>query len=237
MNYSCLVIDDEFPATQILESFIKKMPELRLSKAFTSAIDALSHLNEHEIDIVFIDIQMPDLSGIEFIQSMRKSPKIIFTTAYDQYAVEGFKLEATDYLLKPFSFDRFAIAANKAIRQIELEHKAAGENKIEKDAEFISVKSNYKLHKILLADIDYIEGLKAYVSIFVNGKRFIVLESLKNLEENLPRSKFIRIHKSFIVPIEKIKNMEGNILDIGTKKVPIGKSYKEIVLSRVFGQI
>jgi DNA-binding LytR/AlgR family response regulator len=230
------VIDDEFPATQVLESFIKKMPELQLSGSFTEAIEALAYANENKIDIVFIDIQMPDLTGIEFIQSLRKSPKIIFTTAYDQYAVEGFKLEATDYLLKPFSFDRFAIAANKAIKQIELEATAAGKNKMAQEAEFISVKSDYKLHKILLSDIDYIEGLKAYVSIFVNGKRFIVLESLKNLEENLPATKFIRTHKSFIVPIDKIKNMEGNMLDIGAKKVPIGKSYKELVLSRVFKQ-
>jgi len=236
MKYACLVIDDEFPATQVLESFIKKMPELELSGSFTEAIEALAFANENEINIVFIDIQMPDLTGIEFIQSLRKSPKIIFTTAYDQYAVEGFKLEATDYLLKPFSFDRFAIAANKAIKQIELETQATGKNKIEQEEEFISVKSDYKLHKILLSDIDYIEGLKAYVSIFVNGKRFIVLESLKNLEENLPNKKFIRTHKSFIVPINKIKNMEGNILDIGVKKVPIGKSYKELVLARVFKQ-
>lgn len=235
MIYSCIAVDDEFPATQVIESYVKKLPELQLIKYFTNANEALIFMNDNEIDILFIDIQMPEINGIEFIQSLRKKPKIIFTTAYDNYAVDGFKLEAIDYLLKPFSFDRFAIAANKAIKQIELESNSQLKSKPDKEA-FITVKSNYKLHKVVLKEIDYIEGLKAYISIFVNGKRLIVLESLKNLEDELPSDQFIRVHKSFIVPIQKIKLLDGNLLDIGTKKVPIGKSYKEIVLKEVFNQ-
>jgi DNA-binding LytR/AlgR family response regulator len=234
MNYSCIAVDDEYPATQIIESFVKKIPELELIKSFNKADEALIFLNNNEIDILFLDIQMPELNGLEFIQSLRRKTKVIFTTAYDKYALDGFQLEVIDYLLKPFSFDRFAKATNKAITQIELERGAQIEKSKEKNQGFITVKSDYKLHKVSFQDIDYIEGLKAYISIFVKGKRLIVLESLKNLEESLPSDQFIRIHKSFIVPINKINLMEGNLLDIGSKKVPIGKSYKEELLAKVF---
>ena len=235
MTYTCIAIDDEFPATQIIESFVDKIPDLNLTKSFTKAKEALAFINENQIDIIFIDIQMPELNGIEFIQSLRYEPKVIFTTAYDQYAVEGFKLEAIDYLLKPFSYERFMQAANKAIKQIQLESVSNSSLEIDNN-DFISVKSDYKLHKIRLSDIDYIEGLKAYISIFVNGKRIIVLDSLKNYEMNLPSNRFLRIHKSYIVPLEKIKNMEGNMLMLENKKVPIGKSYKEIVMREVFNK-
>lgn len=236
MAYTCIAIDDEFPATQVIEAFIKKIPDLQLVNSFTHAKEALLYVNENEVDIIFLDIQMPEINGIEFSQSLRNKPKIIFTTAYDQYAVEGFKLEAIDYLLKPFSFDRFIIASNKAIKQIELERNATSSPENFSEKAFISVKSDYKLHKIFLEDIDYIEGLKAYVSIFVKGKRHIVLESLKNLEESLPNNQFIRVHKSYIVPVNKIKLMEGNMLDLEMKKIPIGKSYKEVVMREVFKQ-
>ena len=234
MAYTCIAIDDEYPATLVIESFAAKIPDLNLVKSFTKAEEALKFINENNIDIIFLDIQMPNINGIEFIQNLRKDHKIIFTTAYDKYAVEGFKLEATDYLLKPFPFDRFVQATNKAIKQIELENKATQASTKRDDKDFISVKSDYKLHKIQLSDIDYIEGLKAYISIFVNGKRVIVLESLKNIESNLPSDRFIRVHKSYIVPIQKIKLMDGNMLDLGLKKIPIGKSYKEIVIKSVF---
>lgn len=236
MAYTCIAVDDEYPATQVIESFVKKIPDLRLLKSFSNAKEALEFINSNVVDIVFLDIQMPELNGIEFIQNLRKEPKIIFTTAYDQYAVDGFKLEAIDYLLKPFSFDRFVIAAKKAIKRIDLENNEHKSIPQQNEKEFISVKSDYKLHKIYLEDIDYIEGLKAYVSIFVKGKRVIVLESLKNLEANLPADAFIRVHKSYIAPLNKIKLMDGNMLDLGTKKIPIGKSYKEIVLKKVFNQ-
>lgn len=236
MAYTCIAIDDEYPATQVIEAFVNKIPDLHLIKSFTHANEALLYANENEVDIIFLDIQMPEINGIEFSQSLRNKPKIIFTTAYNQYAVDGFKLEATDYLLKPFSFDRFSIATKRAIKQINLEKNTSSGSEKANEKEFISVKADYKLHKIFLEDIDYIEGLKAYVSIFVNGKRIIVLESLKNLEENLANKQFIRVHKSYIVPINKIKLMDGNMLDLGVKKVPIGKSYKEIVLKEVFKQ-
>ena len=234
MRYTCVAIDDEFPATQVVESYINKIPDVEMLASFTKADQALSFIDENEVDFIFLDIQMPNISGIEFVQSLRKQEKIIFTTAYDQYAVEGFKLNAIDYLLKPFSFDRFVQAVNKAKKQIDLERESLGG--ASKSVDFISVKSDYKLHKIPLDDIDYIEGLKAYVSIFVKGKRVIVLESLKNLESNLPSNQFIRVHKSYIVPFNKIILMDGNMLDLENKKVPIGKSYKEIVLKKVFNQ-
>jgi DNA-binding LytR/AlgR family response regulator len=236
MKYTCVAIDDEYPATQVVEAFIAKIPDVELVKSFTKADKALQFINDNEVDFIFLDIQMPEINGIEFIQNLRKSEKIIFTTAYDNYAVEGFKLNAIDYLLKPFSFDRFVQAVNKVKQIIDLEIKTERAIATQSTNDFISVKSDYKLHKIALDDIDYIEGLKAYISIFVNGKRVIVLESLKNLEVTLPSDRFIRIHKSYIVPINKIRLMDGNMLELALKKVPIGKSYKETVLKVVFKQ-
>ena len=232
MSYTCIAIDDEFPATQVIESLVDKIPDLSLVKSFTKAKEALEYLNTNEVDILFLDIQMPDLNGLEFVQSLRKRHKIILTTAYDQYALEGFNLDVIDYLLKPFSFDRFVIAVNKAIKQIEYENE--GLPKKIKNDDFITVKSDYKLINIPFSDIDYIEGLKAFLSIFVNGKRTIVLDSLKNYERILPEDRFLRVHKSYIVSLQKIKFMEGNMLVINEKKIPIGKSYKEIVLKKVF---
>lgn len=234
MSYNCIAIDDEFPATQVVESLVDKIPDLLLVKSFTKAKEALEFISANEIDIIFLDIQMPDLNGLEFVRSLRKNHKIILTTAYDQYALEGFNLEVVDYLLKPFSFDRFVVAVNKAIKQIEFERESLPTKHKNNNDDFITVKSDYKLIKIPFSDIDYIEGLKAYLSIFVNGKRTIVLDSLKNYEVLLPKDQFLRVHKSYIVPLQKIKFMEGNMLVINEKKIPIGKSYKEVVLKKVF---
>ena len=236
MSYTCIAVDDEFPATQVIESFVAKIPDLELLNTFTKASEALKFLSEVEVDILFLDIQMPEINGIEFSQSLRNQPKIIFTTAYDKYAVEGFNLDAIDYLLKPFSYDRFVKAVNKAVKLISLEQNTdqTSPESHQDQSDFIVIKADYKLHKIKYDDIDYIEGLKAYVSFFVNGKRFITLESLKRLEELLPDDKFMRIHKSYIIPFTKVKSLDGNMLEIGDKKLPIGKSYKEIVLSKVF---
>lgn len=238
MNYTCIAVDDEFPATKVIESFVAKIPDLELLNTFTKASDALQFLSEVEVDILFLDIQMPEINGIEFSQSLRQQPKIIFTTAYDKYAVEGFNLDAVDYLLKPFSYDRFVKAVNKAVKLIALERNTdhpTHEINQEKD-DFIVIKADYKLHKIKYQEIDYIEGLKAYVSFFVNGKRFITLESLKRLEELLPHDQFMRIHKSYIIPYKKVKSLDGNMIEIEGKKIPIGKSYKESVLEKVFNK-
>jgi DNA-binding LytR/AlgR family response regulator len=236
MAYTCIAIDDEYPATQIIKTFVDKIPDVELLKTFTKATEALQFLSQVEVDILFLDIQMPDINGIEFSQSLRIKPKIIFTTAYDQYAVEGFNLDAVDYLLKPFSFDRFVKSVNKAVKLIDLEqNKSSGGDQYEKEkSDFIVIKADYKLHKIKYDEIDYIEGLKAYVSFFVKGKRFITLESLKRLEELLPAEKFLRVHKSYIVPFSKVKALEGNMLEMENKKIPIGKSYKEMVMGKVF---
>jgi DNA-binding LytR/AlgR family response regulator len=236
MAYTCIAIDDEYPATQIIKLFVDKIPDLELLKTFTKAKEALQFLSEVDVDILFLDIQMPDINGIELSQSLRYQPKIIFTTAYDQYAVEGFNLDAVDYLLKPFSFDRFVKAVNKAVKLIDLEQNSLSKENEAQEAknDFIVIKADYKLHKIKYDDIDYIEGLKAYVSFFVNGRRYVTLESLKRLEDLLPDDKFLRIHKSYIVPFGKVKALEGNMLEVENKKIPIGKSYKDMVMKRVF---
>lgn len=231
-GYTCMAIDDEYPATQIIQAYVDKTPQLNLICTFTSAPKALQFLSTNPVDILFLDIQMPDINGLEFSQNLIFKPKIIFTTAYDQYALEGFNVDAVDYLLKPFSLSRFSKAVSKAVHLIDLES-ISKTNPLETE-DYIVIKSDYKLHKIDYHDIDYIEGLKAYVSFFVNGKRYITLESLKNLEQKLPNHRFLRVHKSFIVPLEKIKALNGNLLELATKQIPIGKSYKEKVLNRVF---
>ena len=155
MSYTCIAIDDEFPATQVIESLVNKIPDLFLLKSFTKAKEALEYLNNNEVDIIFLDIQMPDLNGLEFVQSLRKRHKIILTTAYDQYALEGFNLDVIDYLLKPFSFDRFVVALNKAIKQIEFEKEEVPRKLKNRNKDFITVKSDYKLINIPFSDIDY----------------------------------------------------------------------------------
>jgi DNA-binding LytR/AlgR family response regulator len=231
-SYRCVAIDDEYPATQIIKAYIDKIPNVELVKSYTNALEGMQYLISHEVDIVFLDIQMPDINGLDISRNLSHPPKIIFTTAYDQYALEGFDVAAVDYLLKPFSFERFNKAVNKALHLIELENKAVVS--IDSTPETITLKSDYKLHKVNLDDIDYIEGLKAYVSFFIKGKRLITLASLKDLEEKLPSDRFMRVHKSFIVPIHKVKALHGNLLEMESKEIPIGKSYKEVVIERIF---
>jgi DNA-binding LytR/AlgR family response regulator len=242
MKIRCLIVDDERLARALLDNFVKKFPQLELVRQCESPVEAMECLKTEQIDLMFLDIQMPDLTGIEMLQTMSERPLVIFTTAYSEYALEGFKLDVIDYLLKPFSFDRFAKATNKAIQQIELQRKAnssAAKPSVESNEspakDYMMVKADHKLYKVMFSDLLYIEGLKAYVSYYTTEKRIVALESLKNLEDLLPSDQFMRIHKSYIVPIKKVKSVEGNQLEIAGKMLPIGKNYKEEVVKRVFG--
>ncbi|MCC5929896.1 MAG: response regulator transcription factor [Cyclobacteriaceae bacterium] len=231
----CLVVDDEQLARTLLENFISKIPDLVLVAKCKNAIEATTIIQQGEIDLLFLDIQMPDLTGVDLLKSLRQKPLVIFTTAYAQYAVEGFELDAIDYLLKPFSFDRFVQAVNKATEYLQL--KSAYNGKVA-TAEFnyLVVNADHRLYKIPYDDIEYIEGLREYVSIYTPEKRIIALLSLKSLEEQLPSDQFIRVHKSYIVPLLKIKAMEGNQVEIGKKMIPVGRSYRETVLKIVFNK-
>lgn len=229
MKYKCLIVDDEPLALDVLESYIQKVPTLQLAARCSNAIEALTQLRKHDIAILFLDIQMPEITGLEFFRSLKNPPLVIFTTAFSEYAVDGFNLDAVDYLLKPISFDRFLKALNKATTILP-QGKQAKENaviKTENESDFIFVKSDKKIVKIGLDEILYIEGLKDYVMIFTPAGRVITLQTMKNLEEKLPSDKFIRIHRSFIISLNKVKSITGNSVDLNGKLIPIGKLYRD----------
>lgn len=222
-----IAIDDEPLALQLIEGYISKTPFLELKGRFSNPLDAMEYLSLETVDLIFLDIQMPDLTGLEFIRTLKNRPKIIFATAFANYALEGFKLEVVDYLLKPFNYEEFLISVRKARNLIELEHKAM--NKIEANEEFLFLKSEYKIRRINFNDIRYIEGLKDYVKVYTTqeDKPILSLTSLKALEAKLPRNKFMRIHRSFIVNLEKINTIERGRVVFGKVYIPVSEQYKE----------
>ena len=231
MTLSCIIIDDEPLALGLMETYVKKTPFLNLVGKFENAIDAISTLENDPPQILFLDIQMPELNGLELSKIIKDKTKIVFTTAFQQYALDGFKVNALDYLLKPISYADFLQAANKALQWYEM-----ADNKEEKEVEkkeeqkkSIFVKSDYKLIQIDLDKITHIEGLKDYVKIFVEGETYPILSlmSMKSLEEMLPKDRFIRVHRSYIVQPKKIKTIERNRIVFGKEYIPISDSYKE----------
>jgi DNA-binding LytR/AlgR family response regulator len=226
----CLAIDDEALALDLIEDNIRKVPFLELVKKCKSAFEAMEFLQNEKIDILFLDIQMPDITGIQFLKSLQNKPLVIFTTAYEKYALEGFELDVIDYLLKPFSFDRFLKAVNKAKDYLHLKEKTTDHetgNEIKSTAGYIFVKADYKLVKIDFNEILYIEGLKDYIKIYTGEKPVLTLMSLKSLEEKLPSAYFVRVHRSFIVAVKKIQFIQRNFIHIGNKEIPISDTYKE----------
>jgi len=240
MATNCIIVDDEHLARKLLENYVERIPQLNLVATCKNPLEAMEILTENQIDLIFLDIQMPELTGIEFLKTLTKQPEIIFTTAYSDFALEGYQLNVTDYLLKPFSFERLFKAVNKALEQIKLKQDTTLETEPSPEIissnskDYIIIKGDHKLHKINFDEIIKIEGMKEYVTIYTEQQKFVTLESLKNLENTLPADKFIRIHKSYIVSITQIKNLEGNILQVGKEKLPIGKNYRENLISRVF---
>lgn len=239
-KFRCLIVDDEELARNLLQNFIERIPHLEVAGLCKDPLEAMSLLQDQNIDIVFLDIQMPGLTGVEFLRSMKISPAVIFTTAYPEYALEGYSLDVVDYLLKPFGFERFVQAVNKATsrlnanKQPEATHPAEPVQQPSKD--YLLVKADYKLHRIKLEDILYIESMREYVAYHTPQGRLLSLQSLKSLEEELPADRFIRIHKSYIVPIDKIEALEGNLVHLGKVKLPVGASYREALMERVFKQ-
>lgn len=228
----CIIIDDEKLARNLVEGYASKIPSLEVIAACKNGLEALERLKENSIDLIITDIQMPGLLGTELIKSLTHKPLVIFTTAYKEYAIEGFELEAVDYLLKPFSFERFLKAINKAetMLQPELTHQVSPNFK----ADYLTIKADHKLYKVQYSDIKYIEGMREYVSFHIPTGRITALLSLKSLEESLPKDLFIRCHKSYIINKKIVEALEGNNLIIGEKSIPIGQSYKENVIKEVF---
>lgn len=230
---NCIIVDDEPLAQQVMEDYINTIPFLNLKSKCSGAFQAYDILRSEHIDLIFLDIHMPNVSGIDFINSIQNRPNFIFTTAYSEHALDGFDLNAVDYLLKPVPFERFLKAVNKAY-DIYLSKNSKGEAKSENHdnsvaESFILVKSDYQTQKVDLREITYIEGLKDYVKIYLtSGKSVVTLNSLKNMTEKLPANIFVRVHKSYIVSLLQIKSIVRNRIVTGDKWIPIGDNYKEI---------
>jgi len=225
MNFPSIIVDDEPLARDVLVKYISDCPMLELVSTCKSAFEALDVLKEHTVRIIFLDINMPKLSGLSMVRSMQNTPQIIFTTAYPEYAVEGFEVDAVDYLVKPFSFDRFMKAVNKAIVREEYISGKTG-NGVEEEKKYFHVKADGKLYQVEHNDILYFEALGDYVQVITSAKKLVTHDTLKNVEDNLPSKRFLRVHRSFIISLEKIEFVEGNRVKIGEDFIPVGQSYK-----------
>ncbi|RZK40489.1 MAG: response regulator transcription factor [Pedobacter sp.] len=243
MIIKCIAVDDEPLALDIIEDYISKVPFLELVKRTENAIEALQLVQAGGIDLVFLDIQMPDLTGIQFLKIANGKANYILTTAYSQYALESYDLNVSDYLLKPIAFDRFYKAVEKVRTQMQKEEVPvpAPEPTPAPVAaapvqDFIFVKTEHKIQKIQLDDILYIEGLKDYISIFTKTERVITLQNMKKMEETLPKGEFIRVHKSYIISIDKIESIERSRIAIAGKVIPIGDTYRDEFFKLIDGK-
>lgn len=234
-----IIVDDEPLAQDVLETYVEKVPDLNLVKKCNNALEANEALKTTEIDLMFLDIQMPQLTGIDFLKTLVNPPIVIFTTAYPNYAIEGFELNALDYLLKPISLDRFMKAVNKASEQIKIQRKISHNEDTLAETEnppenFTFVKADKKLVKVNYENVIYIEGLKDYVIIRQEEDRVITLQTMKSLEAKLPSDTFRRIHRSYIVNLNRINAIVGNMVEViekgKAKHLPIGKNYREDLL-------
>jgi DNA-binding LytR/AlgR family response regulator len=225
MIIRCIAVDDEPLALDIIRDYISQVPFLKLLKTFKDGMSAVEFLSRNNVDLIFLDIEMGGLSGTQLLRSLHKKPKVIMTTAYRNYAFDAFELDVSDYLLKPFTFERFLKAVEKVYGSLENERKPGAVD--DSGKKYLFVRSNYKMQKVNYEDILYIEGLSEYIIIKTGTSSIITLQSFKNIEQILPKSKFIRVHKSFLVSIDKIDCIEGQNIKIGTKEIPIGNKYKK----------
>ncbi len=234
LTLRCCVVDDEPLAQELVASYIEKTPFMELVGKFSSAQDSVKTILEEDIDVVFLDIHMPQLNGMEFARIVPSTCRIIFTTAYDRYAIEGFKVNALDYLMKPISYEEFVGAANKALQWVELRRRA---DELDNNKRYIIVKSEYKQVQIPIDKIQFIEGLKDYVKIYVEGEKraILTLTSMKTIERYLPATEFLRVHRSFIVNTSKISIIERNRIVFGNHYIPVSESYKQAFNDYVAG--
>jgi DNA-binding LytR/AlgR family response regulator len=229
MSIKCIIVDDEPLAIEILESYVSKVEQLQLVTTFRNAVTAFTFLQQNQVDLIFLDIQMPKLSGIDFLKTLRNPPKVIFTTAFRDYALQGFELEIVDYLLKPIPFDRFLKGVAKVLHQptvaplVTSKPEAASDN-------YVYFKVDKKMIKTRMADVLFIESIKDYVKVKTLEKEIVTQQKISYLEESLPREQFLRIHRSFIVNLEKIDAYSATDVEIGKHSIPIGRNYKNDVM-------
>ena len=228
----CLIIEDELPAQQILRNYILKIPGLELVGSFQSALEANSTLQKNQIDVLFLDINLPDISGIQYIKTLSNPPLIIMTTAYHEHAVESFELETIcDYLVKPFSFERFLKSVNKTKKNKNFDSIPISEK--EESSESIFLNIDKTLHKIYVHDILYVVSDKNYVTVVTDSSKFSYLDSLKNWIHKLPSNRFLQVHKSYIINLKKIEKISGNVISMGDVKIPVGRVYKSKLLKEL----
>ena len=233
MKTKYMIVDDEPLARDLIRGHIEKLENFEIVAECNNAMKALSVLREKHVDLVFMDIQMPQITGIEFLKTLKHPPKVIITTAYREYALEGFELDVVDYLLKPITFERFLKSVNKFYQMSQETIQGAPNSSAEKvpDESFIYVKENKKVIKVYLSEIRYIEGLSEYVQIYTEKRKIITKTSMTQMEEKLPTNNFLRIHKSYIVPVGKIEAFTANTIEIQGKELPIGRNFKNAVLN------
>lgn len=224
---TCIAIDDEPLALRQMQAYIEKTSSLQLLDTFESGIDAIHYLQNNQVDLMFVDINMPDLSGMDFVKSLDDRPEVIFTTAYSEYAIEGFKVDALDYLLKPISYAEFIKASNKAVSFLHLKKGSADSAKVGEN--FLMIRSEYKIIRINFEEIRYVEGMREYLRFHVAGKKkHMSLMSMKKLEDKLPKDEFMRVHRSYIVRLDKITTVERNrIIFDDNIYIPVSKQYQE----------
>jgi two-component system, LytTR family, response regulator len=222
-KYTCIVIEDEPLALEKTRDFVNKVPFLTLSATFDNALNGLTYLNNHKVDVLFLDINMDELSGIELLESSKISSQVIITTAYQEYALKGYELHITDYLLKPFTFNRFLQAVNKAQENLS-------QRITEKQLDFIFVKTENRLEKIMISDVLYIEGMRDYLRIHTSTKKIMTLQSFNELEQLIPAHLVCRVHKSYMVAVNKIESIERSRIKIADEIIPVSETYKEAFL-------
>jgi DNA-binding LytR/AlgR family response regulator len=227
LNLSCLIVDDEPLARNLLTEYVKKVPYLTLAGTCSNALLALEVLREKPVDLLFLDIQMPELTGINFLKTLQKRPLVILTTAYSQYALESYELDVVDYLLKPITFERFLKAVEKASQRVTVNEPSETTSVEKPSPSFVFIKDGTRLVKVKFEDILYVEGLKDYVTIHTRQQKIVSLQRLKSLEEQLPPEKFIRVHNSFIVALNAIEAVHKGEVQIGPALIPISDSYKK----------
>lgn len=233
MEITALIIDDEPLARAVIQEYAKKIPSLTIVGECEDAISAHQQLQKNSVDLLFLDINMPKLTGIEFLKTLKNSPAVIFTTAYSEYALDGFELNVIDYLKKPFSFERFCKAYFRAEELLLLKQTVLKPETVEKQIDFLFVKSDKKTIKVKISSISYIEGLGDYIKIYLTDKKLVTNLSMKKIESLLPGNQFYRIHKSYIISLDKIESIEGNLVKINNIKLPVGNSYRQSFIKHI----
>lgn len=235
---NCLIIDDEPPAQRVLENYIGEIPFLKLAGKCKNVFEASALLQNQNIDLIFLDINMPKMTGLDFLRTLKNPPMVIITTAYREYALEGFELNVTDYLKKPFSFERFFTAVNKAAEKLKFQQSNAplASNTKDADITYIFIREDKVTYKVNIFEILYLEAIGDYVKVHTPNRVHLVYQTLKSFENTLPQRTFIRVHRSFIVHLDKIESVEGNMIRINKQIIPIGASFRKPFFDLINGQ-